>query len=287
MANDIFALALQALRCCNFSLKHAKVRRLAEHINAGDFDSDSRQVAIEPVVDPGRPVLPMLVHPTQVPRRRLGSIAGRVGLIHAIAHIEFNAVNLALDAIFRFRNMPSDFYVDWIRVASEESIHFTLLDNRLRELGSHYGCLPAHGGMWSMAVETDYDVMVRMALVPRVLEARGLDVTPGMIVKLSDVGDTATVEILQRILAEEVDHVRIGNHWFKRLCEERNLDALSTFSELLRKHGRIALRGPFNRPARLQAGFTHAELAELAELELEFKNQLLEHSHASIATTPG
>ena len=129
-----------------------------------------------------------------------------------------------------------------------------------------------------MAVETGYDVMVRMALVPRVLEARGLDVTPAMITKLSAIGDTATVAISQRILAEEVDHVRIGNRWFKSLCEQRNLDALETFSRLLRKHGRIALRGPFNRSARLQAGFTDAELAEIAELEEEFKGQLLEHS---------
>lgn len=277
MASDIFELALKALRCCSFSLKQAKVEQLSAQINTGDFECNTSQGVVA-VADPGRPCLPMLVHPTQVPRRRLGSVAGRIGLIHAIAHIEFNAVNLALDAIYRFRNMPPDYYRDWIRVASEEAVHFSLLNNRLHELSSQYGCLPAHGGMWSMAVETDYDVMVRMALVPRVLEARGLDVTPAMITKLSAVGDTATVAILQRILAEEVDHVRIGNRWFKSLCEQRNLDALETFSRLLRKHGRIALRGPFNRPARLQAGFTDAELAEIAELEVEFKGQLLEHS---------
>jgi len=230
MTIDIFDLALRALQCCNFALKQSKVEQLSTHINSGGFATDSDQVIVEPIVEPGRPCVPMLVHPTQVPRRRLGSVAGRVGLIHAIAHIEFNAVNLALDAIYRFRNMPHDYYRDWIRVASEEAVHFSLLNNRLRELASHYGCLPAHGGMWSMAVETDYDVMVRMALVPRVLEARGLDVTPAMITKLSGVGDTATVAILQRILAEEVDHVRIGNRWFKTLCEQRDLDALDTFS---------------------------------------------------------
>lgn len=278
MTVDIFALALQALNCCNVSLKQSKVEQLSAHINRGNFACNSSLIPVVPVVDPGRPCLPMLVHPTQVPRRRLGSVAGRAGLIHAIAHIELNAVNLALDAIYRFRQMPVDYYRDWVRVASEEAVHFQLLDNRLRELSSQYGMLPAHGGMWSMAVETDYDVMVRMALVPRVLEARGLDVTPGMISKLTDVGDAATVAILERILAEEVDHVRIGNRWFKALCDSRGLDALDTFSELLRKHGRIALRGPFNREARLQAGFTTAELAEIAELEQEFKNQLLEHS---------
>jgi uncharacterized ferritin-like protein (DUF455 family) len=274
---DIFALSLQALNCCDVSLKQSKVAELSLLINRGDFACDST-IPVAPVADPGRPCLPVLVHPSQVPRRRLGSAAGRAGLIHAIAHIEFNAVNLALDAIYRFRRMPPDYYRDWIRVASEEAVHFQLLNNRLRELSSYYGSMPAHGGMWMMAVETDYDVMVRMALVPRVLEARGLDVTPGMISKLSDVGDTATVAILERILAEEVDHVRIGNRWFKALCDQRGLDALDTFSRLLRKHGRIALRGPFNRPARLQAGFSEAELAEIAELEREFKSQLLEHS---------
>jgi len=276
--SDIFSMALRALRCCDLSQKMTKVAELAKRINGAEFTCESSNALVEAVNDPGRPCLPILVHPTQVPRRRLGSVAGRVGLIHAIAHIEFNAVNLALDAIYRFRKMPPDYYRDWIRVAGEEATHFSLLNARLHDLDSYYGDLPAHGGMWGMAVETDYNVIARMALVPRVLEARGLDVTPGMISKLSSVGDTATVTILRRILAEEVDHVRIGNRWFKYLCEQRNLDALELFSTLLRKHGRIALRGPFNRSARLQAGFTEEELSEIAELEREFANQLLEHS---------
>lgn len=272
---DIFTLALDALRCCSVAHKHKKVRALSALINEGRFACDCDAVAVLRVTDPGRPCLPMLVHPAQVPRRRLGSVAGRVGLIHAIAHIEFNAVNLALDAIYRFRNMPVEYYQDWIRVASEEAVHFSLLNQRLYDLESNYGALPAHGGMWSMAVETDYDVMVRMALVPRVLEARGLDVTPAMIRKLSEVEDTATVAILERILAEEVDHVRIGNRWFNALCQQRGLEPLDTFGKLLRQHGRIALRGPFNRQARLSAGFTEAELAEIAALEQEFKSQMM------------
>ena len=272
---DIFALALDALCCCSVPHKHKKVRALSAVINEGRFACASDAVTVIPVTDPGRPCLPMLVHPAQVPRRRLGSVAGRVGLIHAIAHIEFNAVNLALDAIYRFRNMPVEYYQDWIRVASEEAVHFSLLNQRLQDLESNYGALPAHGGMWSMAVETDYDVMVRMALVPRVLEARGLDVTPAMIRKLTEVEDTATVAILERILAEEVDHVRIGNRWFNALCQQRDLEPLDTFGKLLRQHGRIALRGPFNRQARLSAGFTEAELAEIAALEQEFKSQMM------------
>jgi len=220
-------------------------------------------------------MLPMLVHPSEVPRRRLGSVKGRVGLIHAIAHIEFNAVNLALDAIYRFPNMPRDYYCDWLSVANDESRHFSMLNDRLRELGSSYGALPAHGGMWEMAVQTDYDIGVRMALVPRVLEARGLDVTPAMIEKLDQHGDVATVKILEQILREEIDHVRIGNRWFKYVCEQQQLEPVDTFSCYLRKHGRIALRGPFNREARLEAGFTEQELAELLELEEEFKQSFV------------
>lgn len=274
---DIFDTALRALKCCSFAHKVQLIEQLQQETGSGVFDCDS-DIAVHRVSDPGRPALPIQVHPSEVPRRRLGSVSGRIGLIHAVAHIEFNAVNLSLDAIYRFRGMPRDYYRDWVRVASEEATHFALLNSRLNDLNSQYGFLPAHGGMWMMAVETDYDVMARMALVPRVMEARGLDVTPAMIAKLSAANDPATVLILQRILAEEIDHVRIGNRWFQYICEQRKLDALSAFGNLLRKHGRIALRGPFNRQARLQAGFTESELAEIDSLEQEFKQQLLETS---------
>lgn len=269
---DIFQLSLAALSCCNVASKIDRINSLTELVNQGGFDTQTDS-AVKPVTEPGRPVLPIHVHPSEVKRRRLGSVDGRVALIHAIAHIEFNAMNLALDAVYRFRGMPEDYYRDWMRVASEESSHFMLLSNRLNELSSCYGTLPVHGGMWAMAVETDYDVMVRMALVPRVLEARGLDVTPPMLDKLAKVKDEKTVVILTRILTEEVEHVRIGNRWFNALCHERGLDAELTFRDLLYKHGRAALRGPFNKPARLKAGFSEAELDELDAIEKLFKEE--------------
>jgi len=269
---DIFALSLQALRCCSATEKIRKVRSLETMLSKTNLSTVS-DLSIEKIPQPGRPVLPLHVHPTEVKRRRLGSVEGRVALVHAIAHIEFNAINLALDAVYRFRDMPQAYYHDWMRVASEESTHFQLLTLRLEELSSYYGALPAHGGMWAMAVETDYDVMVRMALVPRVLEARGLDVTPPMLDKLNAVNDTATVAILERILTEEVEHVKIGNRWFGALCEQRGLSADDTFRVLLHKHGKAALRGPFNKPARRKAGFSEAELQELDKIEQLFRDE--------------
>ncbi len=271
--SDLFGMSFRALKCCGFSQKQSLIKQLGDVVSSASFSLDS-SVGIERVIESGRPPLPFLVPPAQVPRRRLGTVAGRIALIHAVAHIEFNAMNFALDAVYRFRDMPRQYYRDWVKVASEEAVHFSLLSDRLHELDSYYGELPAHGGMWAMAVATDYDVMARMALVPRVLEARGLDVTPGMIKKLRAVDDQRTVAIFERILSDEVDHVRIGNHWFQSICDQRGLFSSDVFGELLRKHGRIALRGPFNEEARLSAGFTKSELAELALIEQEFKSQL-------------
>ena len=271
---DFFTSVYNAITCCSFQCKKAAIDKLSDRLSDSTIEGSTTVVdhsTPQRITDPGRPALPVLVHPSQVPRRRLGSEAGRIGLIHAVAHIEFNAINLALDAAYRFRGMPVDYYSDWLKVAADEARHFDMLVARLQTLGSDYGALPAHGGMWEMSVATDYDVGVRMALVPRVLEARGLDVTPAMIEKLSQHGDHDTVAILEQILFEEIDHVRIGNRWFKAVCETQGLEPISTFSNYLRKHGRIALRGPFNREARLQAGFTERELQELAELEVEFK----------------
>ncbi len=267
--DNFYTRVKSALLCSNPGAKMHAVQGL---LGAVPPDSGTADVAGK-IPEAGRPALPILVHPAEVKRRRLGSQAGRVALIHAIAHIEFNAINLALDAAYRFRGMPSAFYTDWLRVAADESRHFTMLADRLRELDSFYGALPAHGGLWAMAVETDYDSMARMALVPRVLEARGLDVTPGMITRLEKVGDERTVKILRQILHEEIEHVLIGNRWFTYICEQRALEPQPTFSSLLRRHGRIALRGPFNRPARLAAGFTAAEMLELDQLEKEFASE--------------
>jgi uncharacterized ferritin-like protein (DUF455 family) len=220
--------------------------------------------AVDPRI-PGRPQRPELVHPSSVPRRSLGSERGRAALIHAVAHIEFNAINLALDAIHRFPGMPRDYYADWLSVARDEARHHALLAERLHELGYTYGDLPAHNGLWEAAEKTAHDVLVRMALVPRVLEARGLDVTPGMIERLSRVGDARTVEILHLILDEEIGHVGIGSRWFQWLCEGRQLAPEDTFARLLQEHT-VQLRPPFNHSARLAAGFSAGEFEAPADL---------------------
>ena len=216
------------------------------------------------LLNPGRPAKPILVHPRELSKRSLHTLDGRIALIHAITHIEFNAVNLAWDAIYRFRGLPHAYYADWLKVAREESLHFQLLRDRLRELGSDYGELPAHDGLWDMARRTAHDVLVRMALVPRVLEARGLDVTPGMIKKLSHYQDTETVAILERILEDEIGHVAIGSHWYKVFCVARGHVFDSLFRQLLAEYFQGNLRGPFNYRDRLQAGFSAAELDALA-----------------------
>jgi uncharacterized ferritin-like protein (DUF455 family) len=210
---------------------------------------------------PGRPSRPVLIHPSQVPRRGLGTREGRAALIHAVAHIEFNAINLALDACWRFDGMPADYYRDWLSVARDEARHFCMLQQRLRELDYDYGDFAAHNGLWEAAEKTSHDVLVRMALVPRVLEARGLDVTPGMIQRLRQAGDDETVRILEVILEEEVRHVAIGTRWFRDLCAQRGLAPDQTFRSLLAQYD-MRLRPPLNLDARMRAGFTAAELTQ-------------------------
>jgi uncharacterized ferritin-like protein (DUF455 family) len=209
----------------------------------------------------GRPARPSLVRPRDVPHRGLGSAEGRAALVHAVAHIEFNAINLALDAACRFHSLPDDYYADWISVAQDEARHFTMLATRLRALGHAYGDFPAHNGLWEAAEKTAHDVMARMALVPRVLEARGLDVTPGMIHRLEEVGDRETSAILRVILSEEVRHVAIGTRWFRHVCEQRGLEPVATFRDLLAANG-VQIHEPLNRPAREAAGFVAAELPQ-------------------------
>jgi uncharacterized ferritin-like protein (DUF455 family) len=186
--------------------------------------------------------------------------------VHAVAHIEFNAINLALDAVYRFRTLPVEFYGDWLGVAGEEADHFELLHARLAELGLAYGDLPAHNGLWEMAVATREDLVARMALVPRVLEARGLDVTPGMIERLRAVDDTATVRILERILREEEGHVAIGSRWYAHACAQRGLDPLATFEDLIRSHAAGRVKPPLHLAARERAGFAPEELRLLQDL---------------------
>ena len=218
---------------------------------------------------PGQPDLPKLVNPRQFKRRSMSSAAGRLGCLQAFAHIEFNAMNIALDAVYRFRPMPMQYVSDWLLVASEEAKHFLLLDDCLNERGSFYGEHDAHRGLWDMVCKTRHDVLHRMALVPRVMEARGLDVTPSMIARFGEAKDLRAVEILEIIYKDEIGHVRIGNFWYQTLCDERKLDSAQTFSELVDLYMGGKLRGPFNWPARLEAGFDAAELKALELKEFE------------------
>lgn len=236
---------------------------MAVQIDNFEFDPHT---PVTPIGVAGHPDKPLLVEPSKVRRRRLGSEEGRAALIHAIAHIEFNAINLALDAAYRFRDMPRQYYIDWISVAADEARHFTLLSTRLQSMGFNYGDFPAHNGLWEMARRTADDCMKRMALVPRVLEARGLDVTPGMIERLKVAGDEDTVRILQVILEEEVRHVEIGSYWFRSCCDQRGLEPESTFLALLKEYFNGSLRGPFNIPARMMAGFTQREMDAISAL---------------------
>jgi uncharacterized ferritin-like protein (DUF455 family) len=191
------------------------------------------------------------------------TLEGRAVLIHALAHIEFNAINLALDVLWRFANMPDQFYYDWLRVAQEECEHFGLLNQHLQTLGFQYGDFSGHDGLWEMAERTQDDVLARLALVPRTLEARGLDASPAVRHKLASGGDRAGAAIIDIILRDEIGHVAIGNHWYRWLCTERGLDPINTYAELATTYRAPKLKGPFNVEARLAAGFDAAEIALL------------------------
>jgi len=212
---------------------------------------------------PGRPLKPVLVAPRELHRRSAHTVEGRAALIHALCHIEFNAINLALDAVYRFRGMPKRYFTDWLQVASEEAYHFSLLADHLSTLGYHYGDFTAHNGLWEMAMQTDHDVMVRMALVPRVMEARGLDVTPSIIEKLTAANDERAVEILRIIHRDEVGHVEIGSRWFRYVCDQRGLQPFTTFKQLLKQYLKGQLKGPYDFQTRKRAGFSDEELAYL------------------------
>lgn len=217
---------------------------------------------------PGRPPMPRLVEPKEVPRRSPFTPEGLAALLHAVAHIEFNAINLALDAVWRFAGMPTNYYEDWLRVAQEEAQHFMLLRGHLQTLGYDYGDFLAHDGLWTMCENTRHDIVARMALVPRTLEARGLDATPVIQQKLRKVGTPQAlqaVEILAIILREEVGHVAIGNYWYHWLCRRSALDPADFYVEAALRHGAPRLKPPFNLEARRRAGFTEAELLALPQ----------------------
>jgi uncharacterized ferritin-like protein (DUF455 family) len=253
--------ALEVLRLSDPAEKARQTRALFEGLTPGAIDPAE---AIEDPRDlPGRPARPLLVPPRQVRGRSPATPEGRAALLHAIAHIEFNAINLALDATFRFGGMPLQYYTDWLRVASEEALHFSLLREHLRSLDHDYGDFDAHDGLWRMTERTSHDIVARMALVPRTLEARGLDATPPLQAKFAQAGDARAVEILGIILRDEVGHVAIGNHWYRWLCEREGLDPAEHHAVLVERHAAPRLRPPFNVEARRAAGFTPQEIADL------------------------
>jgi uncharacterized ferritin-like protein (DUF455 family) len=216
-----------------------------------------------PLEDAGIPARPVLQDPRTMPRRQLSGPENHAALIHALAHIEFNAINLALDAAQRYSGFPDGFYGDWLRVAAEEAYHFQLLQDHLRHLGRDYGDFPAHAGLWELARKTAHDPLARMALVPRLMEARGLDVTPDIQRKLTGYGDPAGAAILDIILRDEIGHVAAGDRWFKWLCQQRGLDAATTYRDLVCAPGVPRPRRPFNEAARIAAGFSTEELSGL------------------------
>lgn len=259
---SLFETTHRCLQCRDPYTKAENTRDLATHFREGLL-ALSDNCPPKPIGEPGRPERPQLVAPKELHRRSLHTPEGHAALIHAIAHIEFNAINLALDAVYRFRDMPQAYYDDWLQVADEEAYHFQLVRDHLNSLGYDYGDFDAHNGLWEMAQKTADDPLVRMALVPRVLEARGLDVTPGIMKKLADHGDTAAVAVLEIILRDEIGHVEIGTRWFRYLCDQRNIEPDATFRGLFEEYMGAAgsrVKGTLHRSARLAAGFSEDEL---------------------------
>ena len=257
---ELRGAALKALALTEPAAKVAAVRALV-HDASLTVDAQTTLAADTPL--PGRPIHPQLVAPQSLPRRSPFTTEGRAALLHAVAHIEFNAINLALDAVWRFPGLPEPYYRQWLQVAAEEALHFSLLVEHLATLGHGYGDLEAHDGLWEMVERTAGDVTARMALVPRTLEARGLDATPPMQARLRQAGDHRAVDILAIILRDEVGHVAIGNHWYRWLCARDGLDPIAAYEHLARTYRAPRLRGPFNMQARRAAGFTQSELDAL------------------------
>jgi uncharacterized ferritin-like protein (DUF455 family) len=264
-APELRSLALHAL--CTVNLQDKVAQAHALHAQAATLFI-AEGTLDEPAHIPGRPAAPVLMQHLNVPKRSPYTPEGLAALVHAVCHIEFNAINLALDAAWRFAGMPRDYYLDWVRVAAEEAYHFSLLSAQLQSMGCAYGDYPAHNGLWDMTEKTKGDITARMALVPRTLEARGLDATPPMQAKLRKVGSPdalKVVDILDIILRDEVGHVAIGNHWYRWLCERDGLEPVAHFKHLIAHYQAPRIKPPFNVPARRKAGFSEAEMQALLE----------------------
>jgi len=256
--HDLYPQARACLLARDVDIKLELTQITAERWRKGEFVLG--ESGVNSILEPGRPDKPELVERRGLPKRGMQNKQVRAALIHALCHIEFNAINLAWDAVYRFRNLPSEFYADWIQIADEEAYHFTLLHDYLKTQGYNYGDFAAHDGLWKMALDTAHDPLVRMALVPRVLEARGLDVMPGVIARFRDADYDDVVGILEIIQRDEIGHVDVGSRWFHYFCQQQGLDSEKTFRELVEKHMKGYVRGSLDRDARRQAGFSENEL---------------------------
>ncbi len=264
---ELRLISLSLLAECDAVHKVEGVRRLAQAWTSGDVSLDAHAVLTAQHLIPGKPDKPELVSPLSVKRRSMITPEGRAILIHALAHIEFNAINLALDVIWRYADMPREYYADWLQVADEEALHFSLLAGHLQQQGYAYGDFPAHNSLWEMAAKTQHDILARIALVPRTMEARGLDATPQVRAKLAQAKDMAAAAILDIILRDEIGHVAIGNHWYNWLCEQRGLEPVATSARLATEYQAPVMRGPFNLEARRAAGFSELELDALSNIQ--------------------
>lgn len=265
MIGNAFLLASESLAECRLEKKLELSRLNAEKILSG-------KVQIKPlakestIIPPGKPEKPVLISPKKVPKRNIKTMEGRAAMIHSFAHIEFNAINLAWDLMFRFQDMPDEFYSDWARVALEETKHFMLLRKRLQGMNYDYGDFPAHNGLWKIAEDTAHDILLRLAVVPRILEARGLDVTPDIINRFQEIDDDETVSILILILKEEIGHVQVGTRWYRYICEKYKKDPDSTFRKIIDEYAPSNKTKKINKDARLSAGFSQSELDYITSL---------------------
>lgn len=267
---NFYTLLQDALQETCPSEKCNKIFALYEQYHLGKLNMD-KTVSLQDILIAGRPDKPILVPPYKVTHRSPATTEGYAAMLHAITHIEFNAINLALDAAYRFRTLPEQFTADWLQVAKEECEHFTLMRQRLQSLNYDYGDFTAHGHLWDMAYKTAFDPLLRMALVPRVLEARGLDVTPAIRDKVKQRGDLETCHVLDIIYRDEVGHVKFGNHWYQYLCAQRNLEPMQLFRNLLKQYDMFIFRGYVNLTAREQAGFSKFEMQLLEHFEQSFQ----------------
>lgn len=269
---NIFEFAARCLHSSVIDLKLDMTRQAIQLSRNGALDYNSEKPP-QPISSTSFPERPKLCDPRSMPRRKFTTRKGKIAFFHAIAHIEFMAIYLAWDIIYRFRGMPDQFYQDWLSVADEEALHFSMIRTHLQQMGVDYGDLPAHSGLWDIAEDSADSLLARLALVPRYMEAHGLDVTPAMIEKLSEMEDQQGVKILTCILEDEIGHVELGSYWFNFLCIQQGYDPESKYMDLITTRLKGTPRGPINRELRKKAGFSDAELDWLEKLTNQNTNE--------------